>query len=45
MLYVFTQYTWVPPNQMPNRYLSVIFGVLIIGICNKIINEINEKAY
>ncbi|MCD2502091.1 FUSC family protein [Clostridium sp. NSJ-145] len=44
MLYVFTQYAWVPLNKMPARYLSVIFGVLIIVICNKIVNEINEKS-
>lgn len=44
MLYVFTQYAWVPLNQIPNRYLAVIFGVLIIVICNKVINEINEKS-
>ncbi len=44
MLYVFTQYAWVPLNQIPNRYLAVIFGVLIIVICNKAINEINEKS-
>lgn len=44
MLYVFTQYAWVPINQIPNRYLAVIFGVLIIVICNKAINEINEKS-
>ena len=44
MLYVFTQYAWVPLNKMPARYLSVIFGVLVIVICNKIVNEINEKS-
>lgn len=44
MLYAFTQYAWVPLNKMPARYLSVIFGVLIIVICNKIVNEINEKS-
>lgn len=44
MLYVFTQYAWVPLNQMPSRYLAVVFGVLIIVICNKVINEINEKS-
>ena len=44
MLYAFTQYAWVPLNKMPARYLSVIFGVLVIVICNKIVNEINEKS-
>lgn len=44
MLYVFTQYAWIPLNKMPSRYLAVIFGILIIVICNKIINEINEKS-
>ena len=44
MLYAFTQYAWVPINKMPARYLSVIFGVLVIVICNKIVNEINEKS-
>lgn len=44
MLYVFTQYAWVPLNKMPSRYLSILFGVLIIAICNKLINDINEKS-
>lgn len=44
MLYVFTQYAWVPLSKMPSRYLAVIFGVLIIVICNKIVKEINEKS-
>ena len=44
MLYAFTQYAGVPLNKMPARYLSVILGVLVIVLCNKIVNEINEKS-
>lgn len=44
MLYIFTQYAWVPLNEMPKRYLAVIFGMFIIIICNKIVSDVNEKS-
>lgn len=44
MLYVFTQFTKVPFSEMPARYLSVIFGVLMIIICNKAVKGENEKS-
>lgn len=43
MLYIFTQYTTVTFTELPNRYLSVVFGLLVVIICNKVVNDVNEK--
>ncbi len=43
MLYVFAQYSSISINSIPNRFLTVIFGVFVIVILRRFLNKDKES--
>lgn len=44
MLFIFTQYAAIPITELPLRMLSVIFGIIVIILCNMLISKVDERS-